>query len=60
MSTLISKPLKALALKAFIGNLLINTYHLKVYTFEIKPRKLASTKLDIKSRNVKKYRKWEW
>ena len=31
----------------------MNSYLFKVFTFEIEPQKLASTKLDIKSRNVK-------
>ena len=60
MSTLDSKPLKPIVLKTLSRAFAINPYPFKVFTFEIEHQKLAFTKLDIKSKNVKKYRKWEW
>ena len=60
MSTLCSKHIKPIVFKPLCVDFAINTYPLKVYTFEIDLQKLVTTKLDIKSRNVKKYRKWEW
>jgi len=60
MSTSRNKPIKAIVLKPLFGAITINSYHLKVFTFEIELQKLATTKIDIKLRNIKKYRKWEW
>jgi len=60
MLSLSSKQLKTIALKPLCLDFVINTYLLKVHTFEIEPQKLAFTNLDIKSRNVKKAHKWYW
>jgi len=60
MSTWFSKQLKVIAWRPFKVGLEIHTNLFKDFSFEIEPQKLATTKVDIKSRNVKKYRKWEW